>query len=49
MICFQECGVLVFLWNSDSDSRVIKFRTLDSDPRLQDLLCDIMIVYLNMT
>jgi len=27
----QGCGVLVFLWNSDSDSMVRKFRTSDSD------------------
>jgi len=27
----QGCGVLVFLWDSDSDFRVRKFRTPDSD------------------
>jgi len=27
----QECGVLVFLWYSDSDFRIVKFMTPDSN------------------
>ena len=50
-MCIPELRSSYSLWDSDSHSRVRKFRTLDSDPKksgfqLSDLLCDMLIVYL---